>query len=40
MLKVTRDYDKRIDSLETLPTENKTNLIKIHNDIRRKFENF
>ena len=38
LLKVTDDYDKKIDSLETLPTENKTNLIKIHKDIRKKFE--
>jgi len=38
LLKVTDDYDKRIDSLETLPAENKTNLIKIHRNIREKFE--
>ena len=39
LLKVTDDYDKKIDSLETLPAENKTNLIKIHKNIRKKFEN-
>ena len=38
LLKVTNDYDKKIDSLETLPAENKTNLIKIHKNIRKKFE--
>ena len=38
LLKVTDDYDKKIDSLETLPAENKTNLIKIHKNIREKFE--
>ncbi len=31
--------DKKIDSLETLPAENKTNLIKIHKNIRKKFGN-
>ncbi len=38
LLKVTDDYDRRIDSLETLPAENKTNLINIHKNIREKFE--
>ncbi|MBE9567633.1 MAG: HipA domain-containing protein [Proteobacteria bacterium] len=40
LLTVTDDYAKRIDTLETLPAENKANLIKIHQDIRRKFEGF
>jgi serine/threonine-protein kinase HipA len=40
MLNITSDYPEKIDSLETLPAENKSNLIKIHQDIRRKFENF
>jgi len=40
LLKVTDDYDKKINSLETLPAENKTNLIKIHKNIREKFECF
>jgi len=38
LLKVTDDYDKRIDSLEMLPAENKANLIKVHRNIREKFE--
>ena len=38
LLKVTDDYDKKIDSLVTLPAENKTNLIKIHKNIREKFD--
>ncbi len=38
LLKVTDGYDKKIDSLETLPAENKINLIKIHKNIREKFE--
>ncbi len=40
LLKVTEDYSRRIEAMETLPTENKTNLIKIHQDIREKFERF
>jgi len=40
LLKVTDDYDKKINSLETLPAENKTNLIKIHKNIREKYERF
>ncbi len=40
LLKVTEDYDKKISSLETLPVENKKNLIKIHQNIRGKFESF
>jgi serine/threonine-protein kinase HipA len=40
LLTVTEDYDKKISSLETLPVENKKNLIKIHQNIRGKFESF
>lgn len=40
LLKVTDDYDKRINALETLPAVNKTNLINIHKNIREKFEHF
>ena len=40
LLAVTEDYDKKIAQLETLPEDNKTNLIKIHRDIRQKFERF
>lgn len=38
-LKVTDDYDKKINALKTLPDANKKNLIKIHQQVRRKFEN-
>lgn len=40
LLKVTDDYDKKIASLETLPAENKANLIKVHKNMREKFERF
>jgi len=40
LLQVTDDYDKNIDALETLPAGNKVNLIKIHRDVRNKFEGF
>ncbi len=40
LLKATEDYGKRIDALETLPKENKANLINIHKNIKSKFENF
>ncbi len=36
LLKVTDDYDKKINALETLPEDNKKNLIKIHQQIRKK----
>lgn len=38
LLKVTEDYDKRINALKTLPAENKVRLIEIHRDIRGRFE--
>ncbi|RKZ69591.1 MAG: hypothetical protein DRQ44_02845 [Gammaproteobacteria bacterium] len=40
LLKVTGDYDKRINDLNTLPEENKKNLINIQQNIREKFEKF
>jgi len=40
LLSVTNDYDKKIDSLESLPAENKINLINIHKNIREKFKCF
>ena len=40
LLIVTNDYDKKINDLKTLPKENKKNLIKIHKNIREKFEAF
>lgn len=39
-LNVTDDYDKRVEDLSTLPKENKINLIKVHKDIREKFDGF
>ncbi|VAW54222.1 HipA protein [hydrothermal vent metagenome] len=38
MLQVTDNYNKRIDDLDTLPKENKELLIKVHKNIREKFE--
>jgi len=38
LLRVSDDYDKRINALSTLPEVNKKNLIKIHQQIRVKFE--
>lgn len=38
LLKVTDDYDKKIKSLKTLPEDNKNNLIRIHQQMRKKFE--
>lgn len=38
LLKVTDDYDKKINALKTLPEINKKNLIKIHQQIKVKFE--
>ncbi|NOY15789.1 MAG: HipA domain-containing protein [Gammaproteobacteria bacterium] len=36
LVKVTDDYDKRIEALSALPKENKLNLINIHLDIKNK----
>jgi serine/threonine-protein kinase HipA len=38
LLEATEDYDKKITSLKTLPDANKKNLIKIHKQMREKFE--
>ncbi|NOQ89618.1 MAG: hypothetical protein GQ549_01585, partial [Gammaproteobacteria bacterium] len=38
LLKVSDDYDKKINALKTLPKDNKNNLIKIHQQMRNKFE--
>ena len=40
LLKVTDDYDKKINALKTLPKNNKKNLIKIHRQMRKKLELF
>lgn len=40
LLAVTVDYDKKINNLNTLPKDNKKNLINIHKNIRQKFESF
>ncbi len=38
LLKVTDGYDKKINDLKTLPEDNKKNQIKIHQQMRKKFE--
>jgi hypothetical protein len=38
LLTITLDYPQRINELTTLPDENKNNLIRIHTEIREKFE--
>ena len=38
LIKASDDYDKLVESLETLPKENKNRLISIHQDIKRKFD--
>ena len=38
LLRVSDDYDKKINALKTLPKDNKNNLIKIHQQMRNKFE--
>ena len=38
LMLATLDYAERINQLKTLPSENKLNLIRIHQEMRRQFE--
>jgi len=37
LLKVTDDYDKKINALKSLPNDNKKNLIRVYQQMRQKF---
>jgi len=40
LLSACEDFDQRVDALQTLPEENKANLIRIHRDMRNRFLDF
>ena len=38
LLSATEDFDKRVDALQTVPAENRANLVRIHRDMRNRFD--